>query len=60
MNFSMNRNRITDIENKLVIVKGGGVEARTEQESGTRCSLYTGWIDTQVLRTVQGPTFSIL
>ena len=44
-------NRITDIENRLVVAKGEGVGGGVEWEFGvSRCELvYTGWINNKVL-----------
>ena len=51
MNLSRNRNRIMDIENRLVVAKGVGVGGGMEWEVGvSRCKLlYMGWINNRVL-----------
>ena len=49
--YLWNRNRITDIEKKLVVAKGAGVGGRMKWEGGiSRCKLlYIGWINNKVL-----------
>ena len=47
----MKQNRITDIENRLVVAKGEGVGGGMEWETGvSRCKLlYREWINNKVL-----------
>ena len=49
--YLWNRNRITNIENRLVVVKGEGVRGGMEWEFGvSRCKLlYIEWINNKVL-----------
>ena len=49
--YLWNRNRLTDIENRLVVAKGEGVGRGMEWEFGiSRCKLlYIGWINNKVL-----------
>ena len=49
--YLRNRNRLTDVENRLVVAKGEGVEGGMEWEVGiSRCKLlYIGWINNKVL-----------
>ena len=49
--YLQKRNRITDIENRLVIAKGEGGGGRNDGEFGiSRCKLlYIGWINIKVL-----------
>ena len=51
MNLSINRNRLTDIENRLVVAKGEGEERRMDWEFGViRCKvLHLEWISNGVL-----------
>ena len=51
MNPSMNGNRLTDIDNRLVVAKGEGFGGGMEWEVGiSRCKLlYTGWINKKIL-----------
>ena len=51
MNLSTNRNRLMDIENRLVVAKGEGVGRGMEWEFGiSRCKLlYIDWINNKVL-----------
>ena len=50
MNLSTNRNRLTDLENRLVVAKGEGVEGRMDWEFGVSRYklLYIGWIKSKV------------
>ena len=49
--YLLNRNRIKDIEHRLVVAKGEGVGGGVEWEFGvSRCELlYTGWINKVLL-----------
>ena len=49
--FLQNKNRLTDIKNRLVVAKGEGGGGGMEWEFGiNRCKLvYTGWINHKVL-----------
>ena len=51
MNILRNRNRLTDIENILVVAKGEGNGGGKDWEVGiSRCKLlYIRWIDNKVL-----------
>ena len=50
-----NRNRLIDIENKLVVAKGDLVEGRKDWEFGiSRCKrLYIGWINKVLLYSTE-------
>ena len=57
--FIYETNRITDIENRLVVVKGRGVGDGWIGVS--RCKLvYTEWMNNKVYCIIQGTTFNIL
>ena len=49
--FMVNRNRLTDIENRLVVAKGEGSGGGIDWELGiSRCKLvYVEWINNKVL-----------
>ena len=51
MNRCTKQNRLTDIENRLVVAKGEGVRGEMNWEFGiSRCKLlYIGWINNKVL-----------
>jgi len=51
MNLSVKRKQTTDIENRLVVAKGEGVEEEDWELRISRCKLllYTGWINSKIL-----------
>ena len=51
MNLSQNRNRLTDIENRLVAAKGKGGGSAMDKEFGvSRCKLWhLEWVSNEVL-----------
>ena len=56
------QNRITDVENRLVVAKGEGFEGGMEWEAGvSRCKLlYIEGINTRSYYIAQGTIFNIL
>ena len=51
MNLSVKRKQTTDIENRLVVATGEGVEEEDWELRISRCKLllYTGWINSKIL-----------
>ena len=58
MNLSTNRNRLTDIENSLVVAEGELVDC---EFGASRCKLlYIEWINNKVLLYSKGSYFNTL
>ena len=60
--YLRNKNRLIDIENRLVVAKGGGGRGGKEWEFGISRGklLYIGWIKNKIILYSTGTIFNIL